>query len=268
MALTRAEKTVYNEHIKGFKSEIDDSYKNIKEIEVKKKKMKNIAGYLNFEIILEYLKIIKNYVHMSDASLEMLQMKNERFLDNARKDIFKVIQVLEELVGKDIDRSLKENEDYLKKVDKINPLQILRIIQNINNSFMIVVEKMGEGSKWKWSFVDMQGRIAVATKNSINFSDIQKYRDPRTDFYKERQEMLKICKLSLSDAAKQYRNKYEISTKVPEDILRSIEMLSALRKIHILFGESEDANKLKNTIDALRARLESDEKKDEKKKKK
>ena len=45
-------------------------------------------------------------------------------------------------------------------------------------------------------------------------------------------------------------------------------MLSALKKIHILFGESEDATKLKNTIDALRVALEVDEKKKEKQKKK
>ena len=53
-----------------------------------------------------------------------------------------------------------------------------------------------------------------------------------------------------------------------DDIIKSIDMLSALRKIHILFGESEDATKLKNTIDALRAALEADEKKKEMQKKK
>ncbi len=51
-------------------------------------------------------------------------------------------------------------------------------------------------------------------------------------------------------------------------MIKSIELLSALRKIDILSGEPDEAAKLKNTIDALRERLESDEKKKDKKKKK
>ena len=51
-------------------------------------------------------------------------------------------------------------------------------------------------------------------------------------------------------------------------MLKSIELLSSLRKINVLTGESEEATKLKNTIDALRERLESDEKKKDSKKKK
>ncbi len=66
-----------------------------------------------------------------------------------------------------------------------------------------------ETSKWKWSFVDLQARVAAVTKNSINFSDVQKYRDPRTEFYRERQQMMTLCKQSLRDAAQQYRHKYE-----------------------------------------------------------
>jgi hypothetical protein len=206
---------------------------------------------------------------MSDASLEMLNIKNESFLNNARKEIYKIIQMLEETVGNDIDRSLRENEEYLVKIDKINPRQILNLIRSLQNIVDVVIQRMGEKSKWKWSFVDIQGRIAVIAKNFINFSDIGKSRDPRTEFFRERQELFKICKNSLNEAAKQYRNRYEISAQIPTDILKAIDLLAALRKINILFGESSEAAKLKNTIDALQARLEAEEnQKDDKKKKK
>ena len=268
MAITKAEKAAYNDYIKEYKYEIDEYIKKIKDNDAKKKKMPNIEGYLNLENVIENLNIIMTYIKMSDVSIEMLNVKNERFLDNARKEIYKAIQTMESVVGTEIDRSLKENEEYLEKINQVNPLQILRIIQRINYTFSKIVEKMGEGSKWKWSFVDLYGRIAVITKNIINFSDVQRYRDPRSDYFRERQELLSLCKKFLGDVAKQYRNRYELSTKVPGDIIKSIDMLSALRKIHILFGESEDATKLKNTIDALRVALEVDEKKKEKQKKK
>jgi hypothetical protein len=127
---------------------------------------------------------------------------------------------------------------------------------------------MGDTSKWKWAFVELHGRAAIITRNFINFSDLQKYRDPRTEFYGERRELLQISKNSLREAAQQYRTKYEQSTKVPGDILKSIELLTALRKINVLFGESEEATKIKNTIDALKQRLEAEEKDKEKKAKK
>lgn len=267
MAITKAEKAAYNDYIKEHKNEIEELNKKIKENDAKKKSMPNIEAYLNLENTIEILNIILTYIKMSDVSLEMLNVKNERFLDNARKELYKAIQTMETVVGSDTDRTLKENETYLQKIDMVNPRQILRIIQSIHHAFVKVIEKMGEGSKWKWSFVDLYGRIAVITKNITNFSDLQKFRDPRSDYYRERQELLELCKRFLGDAAKQFRNRYELSTQVPSDIIRSIELLSALRKIHILFGESEEGTKLKYTIDALRERLEADEKKSDKKKK-
>ncbi len=268
MPITKAEKAAYNDFIKGYKAKLDELTKQIKEAEQKKKKMSNIMGYVNIELILFYTKYIYTLLNMNKASLDMLKIKNERFLNDARKEFYRILQLFEEIVGKDIDRPLKENEEYLQAIAKLNPAQILNLMKELHTLLQKIMEALGESSKWKWSFVELQGRVAVITKNLINFSDLQKYRDPRKEFYYDRQEMLKLCKQSLSEAAKQYRNKYEISTKSSEDILRSIELLTALRRVNILFGESEEAEKLKNTIEALRIRLEADEKEEEEKKKK
>ena len=268
MVITRAEKAAYDDYIKVYKVEIDEIQKRIKELENKKRKMRNIICYFNIEILFESLEVFKLYIKMSDASLEMLHIKNEGFLNNARKEVYKILQLLEDIVGNEIDRSLKDNEVNLKKINRVNPRQILTIVQTLHNTVSIVIDKLGEGSKWKWSYVDLQGRAAVINKNIINFTDLHKFRDPRTEFYSERQELLRLCKKNLSEAAKQYRNRYEISTKVPGDIIKSIEFLSSLRKINVILGEVEEANKLKNTIEALRVRMEAEEKKSEKKKKK
>ncbi|MGQ9843692.1 MAG: hypothetical protein ACUVRK_09010 [Spirochaetota bacterium] len=268
MPITKAEKAAYNDFIKGYKAKLDELTKQIKETEQKKKKMSNIKGYTSIELILLYTKYIYTLLNMNKASLDMLKIKNERFLNDARKEFYRILQLFEEIVGKDIDRPLKENEEYLQTIAKLNPSQILNLMKELHTLLQKIMDALGESSKWKWSFVELQSRVAVITKNLINFSDLQKYRDPRKEFYYERQEMLKLCKQSLSEAAKQYRNKYEISTKSSEDIMRSIELLTALRRVNILFGESEEAEKLKNTIEALRLRLEADEKDEEEKKKK
>ena len=268
MPITKAEKAAYNDYIKEYQAELESLKKIDKEIAIKKRKMAAIAPYYNIESVFVHLKITSLYIKMSDASLEMLNIKNESFLNNARKEIYKIIQMLEETVGNDIDRTLKENEEYLIKIEKINPKQILNLIISIQKIVDIIIQRMGEKSKWKWSFVDIQGRIAVIAKNFINFSDVEKARDPRKEYYRERHDLLKICKRSLNEAAKQYRTRYEISAQIPADILKAIELLAALRKINILFRESTEAAKLKNTIEALHARLEADESQENDKKKK
>jgi hypothetical protein len=268
MAITRAEKIAYNNYVKEHQVEIEHAITEIKEINIKKKSMPAIKEYLILEEILDYINIIKTYIKMNDISLDMLDKKNETYLNNARKELYKILQLSEEIVGNVIDRSLKENEEFLEKISKVNPRQILNLILSIQNMITMVIKRMGEGSKWKWSFVDIQGRLAVVIKNFINFSDIQKYRDPRKEFFRERQDLLMMCKKNLNSAAQQYRTRYEVSTQVPADMLESIELLSCLRKINVLTGESDEATRIKNTIDALRARLEADEKKKEDKKKK
>jgi hypothetical protein len=269
MAVTKAEKVAYTNYVKEHQAEIEKSRARIKEITGKIKSMRAITGYLNIEAIIESLKIIKLYLKMNDISFDMLGQKNETYLNNARKEVYKILQLTEEIVGNDLDRSLKENEEYLKKIEKVNPSQILNLMLLILDLNSKLIKGFGESSKWKWSFVDIQGRIAIVIKNFVNFTATQKNRDPRLEFFKERRDLLKLCKSNLSMAAQQFRSRYEISTQVPADIIKSIELLTVLRKINVLTGDSDEASKLKNTIDALKERLESDErKKDIKKKKK
>jgi len=122
---------------------------------------------------------------------------------------------------------------------------------------------MGEESKWKWLFVELQAKIAMITRNFINFSDLLKYRDPRQPYFRDRREHLAMAKNALEEAAKQYRTKYELSSKSREDLKKSIEILEALRKIHFTLGESSEADKLKTTIDAGKFTLEAGDKKKE-----
>ena len=267
MALSKAEKAAYNDEIKDIKKDVDVIGKAINEVMQKKRKLPNISVYYDIEGATLGMRKIKRYLEMNDLSVEMLGIKNSTFLENARKEFYKVLQYMEQIVGSDIDRSLKENDEYLIKIDRLNPRQILDVMQNINRIFIDLKNKFGQDSKWKWSFVELNARVSVITKNITNFSDIAKLRDPRTEYFYERRDMMDMCKESLTEAAQQYRTKYEVAGKAREDLKKSIEFLSALRKIHVLFGENEEANKLKTTIDATKQALASEDKSKDKEKK-
>jgi hypothetical protein len=173
---------------------------------------------------------------------------------------------MEEVVGDDLDHSLNENDDYLATIKKLNPRQILEFIKRIHRLLDNLKNKFGQDSKWKWSFVELHARLAVISKNIVSFSEIARLRDPRVEFFDERRNLMQLCKESLNEAAKQYRTKYEMAGKAREDLKKSIDFLSVLRKIHSLFGEDIEASKLKNIIDAAKMTLEAEDKSKEKEK--
>jgi len=265
--LSKAEKAAYNDEIKDIKREVEQIKKSLNEATIKKKKHPSIQGYYNLEIASYEMDSIDSFLKMNDLSVEMLGIKNNSYLENARKQFYLVLQHLEEVVGDDIDRTLKENDEYLAHIKKLNPAQILNFVHRMHSLLNKLKTKFGQESKWKWSFVELQARVAVITRNIISFSDVARLRDPRTEFFNERRELMQLCKESLTEAARQYRTKYEMAGKAREDLTESMNYLAALRKIHVLFGEDTEATKLKNIIDAAKMALEADDKAKDKDKK-
>lgn len=266
MAATKEQKQLYTEALKEPKVHIEEIKKEIKGTLLKKNKSENIVAYYCLELSMLYLEEISVYINMNDASMEYLEVKNTAFLESARKEFYKAVQELEEIVGTDIERPLAENKDYLGPINHVSIRNILHLSRRLLYVFDTLKDKIGEGSKWKWSFVDIHVRIATLVKNLVNFSELEKYRNFKSEFFKDREELLKLVKITLEDAAKEARNKYEMSTKAPEDIRRAVELLTTLRNIHALYGERSEAQKTKTVIDALMARLESEEKKEDQQK--
>ncbi|MFW5808011.1 MAG: hypothetical protein ACOCWH_03050, partial [Spirochaetota bacterium] len=233
MPSTKEEKQLYNEAIREPREQLENKKKQIKDIALKKRKNVNISQYYNLELAMLHLDSVMLYINMNDSSVQYLDLRNSSFLDNARKEFYKAIQMMEEIVGWDIDRSLAENKDYLATVNKLTIRNVLHIARRFSYVFDTLKDKTGESSKWKWSFVDLNVRIAAVIKNMINFSELEQYRNFRSEYFKDREEIIKLCKISLEDAAKEARNKYEMSTKAPEDIRKAVELLTALRSINM-----------------------------------
>ncbi len=93
MAITKAERVAYTNYVKEHQDEIDETKARLKEVTGKMKSMRGIIGYLNIEAIIEYIKIIKVYLKMNDISNDMLGQKNETYLNNARKEIYRIITI-------------------------------------------------------------------------------------------------------------------------------------------------------------------------------
>lgn len=268
MAISKEDKLRFAEASKDDKTNLTKYEKSLKEISDKRKKHQSIAGYYSLELADIYLKMIPIYLHISDLSNDIMGIKDSASQEKARKTYSNMLIVLEDIVGGDFDRPLAENKDYLQKIEKFNIRQTLELCKKMIFVYETLVDNFGSDSKHKWHFVDNHAKIANVIKNMVNFATIEQFRNFRSEFYRDREDLLDLCKRTLEDAAKNVRSKYELSTQAPEDIKKAIWLLTSLRQINVIYGESEEAERNKTVIDALRQRFEQEEKKKEEAKKK
>ena len=119
-----------------------------------------------------------------------------------------------------------------------------------------------ENSKWKWSFVELEGRFATVAKNLIDMKAANKdYIDVRSPNYDITVLYFRLITKLLNNSATSYRDKYELSTRRIDDMRNGIKYLLALRKLYVLIGNSEQAEDVKKKAVVWKDKMDADHKK-------
>ena len=122
-------------------------------------------------------------------------------------------------------------------------------------------DAFGDNSKWKMSFIEIRGRAAVVAKNMLDWKEACKvYFDSRLPNYDTTIYYIRHLRKVLSQIAVQYRDKYELSSRRLDDMKSAIRFVLAERRICILIGNKEDAEKLKSNAQVWKDKLDADKK--------
>ncbi len=264
MAKISAEaKKRYSEKIKEYKNKIELMLQFEKGTLQQIKS--NIPGsnYKRLSLSNNSLNILSNYILMNELSVSLLGIKNDAYLNEARKCCYKSIIYLEEVVSTGIDVPFSDYEEGLNSISAFSDKSRYQLLVKLGFSLDSVKEGFGENSKWKWSFVELEGRYAVVAKNMLDMKTFIGKLDPRIEGYSERLAHLNLAKRLLDNAANRYREKYELSTHHLDDMKLAINYLSALRRLHILLSESDEMDVIKRKIEIWKNKMESDMKKAE-----
>lgn len=263
MAVDQATKKLYNERIGQHKLEISE---HEKELSAYKKAMmtnKKLKPFFHLGNISEHLQIMKLQMEMNEISEQMMQVKNNSFLDNARKILYKIFADLDATVKGDVDEAVDFNRDELDKIAPFTPKQRLNLYRHIRRAIEKLIQAYGANTKWVWSFPELYAKSANLGKNMIDFREVQSKRDPREEFFYDRKEIVQQVMDDLMDASNRYRDKYEISTKATGDLIMAIKLLEGLRRVAVIVKDETIAAKAKTGIESYKARIEAE--KDEKK---
>ncbi len=205
------------------------------------------------------LNLVAYYTLMNSLSLALLNVRNDSILNEARKACYKAIIHLEDVVSTCIDCPFGDYEAGVAAIDGVlGDKEKHDLVRKLGYSIASVKDGFGSNSKWKWSFVEIEGRFAVVVKNLINFKNLLAKLDPSHRSYDAVLYHLGLAQRTLEKSALDYREKYELVTRRHDDMERAIAFLSALRRVYVLLGESDKAEGLKRKVDVWRTKLTTD----------
>ena len=110
------------------------------------------------------------------------------------------IIIIEKVVTNQLNVPFNEYSEYLVPIASISDLERLNYLKKLGYCIDLVKENFGENTKWKWSFIEINGRFSIIAKNLFDLKRFQKLDDPRAEGYHERKKHFSIVQKLLYDA--------------------------------------------------------------------
>jgi hypothetical protein len=265
--ITDAERHAYHEKVDSYVSMTKVLLKAEKDLLLESRSNNHDAPLKKLTLVDEMINLASNYMAVNGVSQAVLKVKNEESLDNARKSLYKAVMYLEEIVSNYIDAPFSDYEEKLATIEAFDENQRYQLVRKFGLAIDMIEQAYGDNSKWRWTFVELEGRFATVTKNLLDLRNVIVNSTPQSPFYDSTVYHMRLVKKLLTQASDRYREKYELSTGQMQDFKTGINFLGALRRIHIVLSESEDAETIKKKYAIWKAKLETDIKKQEEAKK-
>lgn len=253
----------YFERINTYQQKIEESTRREDLLVQSLNENPNGGEYKKLRLAEDNLIIFSQYLFMNNLSLHLLGVKNEPFLNSARKVIYKILIYLEQVVSNYIDAPYTDYEAQINAIESFDAKSRLNLIRKLGLSIQLLSQAYGDNSKWRWSFVEVEGRFTVICKNFLNLKTLFQDMTPDHEHYETKFLHYNLAKKWMEHSANRYREKYELSTKQIVDFRTAIRFLEGLRKIYVYMNRSNEADATKRKIDSWTQKLEYDEKKKE-----
>ncbi|MDR0525117.1 MAG: hypothetical protein LBG90_04525 [Spirochaetaceae bacterium] len=198
------------------------------------------------------------HILLNSISQAVLRINNEEALGEARKSIARGFGYLEELVTGYVDAPFSDYAEKVAALENVDGNRRYNLVRKMGLAIQLFQNSYRDNSKWKWTFVEIEGRFAAIAKNLIDMTSINTNLDPRSPVYESTAYHLRLIKQLLNEASERYRERYEQSTNHMNDFQASLNFMNALRRLHIVLGESNDAERIKKKVDAWEAKMQGD----------
>ena len=252
----------FNESIRPIKEQINGLIKKDKDESFALRNQKEGVELKKIALAEQMIYLATVQMSINNISVEMLEVKNNDILNDARKSLYKAIIYLEDVVSNTVDCPYSDIESKILPIKEVSITRRLDIIRKLGLALDLLVDAFGENSKWKESFVEMRGRHAVVAKNLVDMKQaVKDYFDHNSPVYEDTILYVRLIRELLSKCANDYRDRYELASKRVDDMRMAVNLLIALRRIAMVMNDSKESENIRKKALAWKTKMESDEKK-------
>ena len=182
--ITSENRADFFDKIKPIKAVIKESLEREKSMVATIRHDNSGVEYKKLILCEEMIYVATLYISINTYSLELLDVKNQDALNDARKSIYKAIIYLEEIVSNVVDCPYNELESKLATISNTPIEKRFYLIKKLGFVIQLLSDALGDNTKWKWSFVEIRGRYTAVAKNLVDMKAASKdYFDPSSANY-------------------------------------------------------------------------------------
>lgn len=260
MPITKEAREEYARSVKIYQTKITAGLTEEKNLVLQAKTDAVNSPYKKIELCRLMLEVASFYIAQNTLSVEMLSVKNNDMLNEARKIIYKAVIYLEEITTAIIDMPYG---DLVKNYEAIKNFSLKDRYALMNQMGFLIAfleDSFGDNSKWKWSFVELKGRFTVVQKNIIDMRIASKaYLDPGNPDYETCVMYFRSLIKNIDSVAMGYRDKYEIASRRLDDMKNAIRFLLARHKLALALNDSPAATEAKSKAVIWNNKLKADQ---------
>ena len=129
VAVSKEQKHLYSQKVKPYKTTADDLKKEIATVKVAARRNKGLEAYFSIKTAILGIQRANTLVQMSLLSQEIQNIKNDSYLNDARKELSGHISDLLKVVCDTRDGGLTENLEDLERLSELTPEQKFNLLQ-------------------------------------------------------------------------------------------------------------------------------------------
>ncbi|MDR3200088.1 MAG: hypothetical protein LBT68_01405, partial [Spirochaetales bacterium] len=145
----------YFEKVKEYKQVLDTILKREKYLLSLVEKDPATAAYKKIALADENLNLSSYYILLNEISVSLLSIKNENYLNEARKICYKSVIYLEDVVTNFIDVPYSDYKEKIEEISGFEDDKRYELMKKLGFTINAVEDGFGANSKWKWSFVEL-----------------------------------------------------------------------------------------------------------------
>ena len=228
MPVSEEAREEFNIRIRSIKEQINGLINKDKTESLALKGMKEGSEVKKIALAEQMIYLATIQISINSISVEMLEVKNNDILNDARKSLYKAVIYLEEIVSNTVDCPYSDIE---ARVACISEVSITR-------------------------------RLAVVAKNFVDMKQaVKDYFDYNSPVHEDTIHYVRLIRELLSKCATDYRDRYELASRRVDDMRTAVNLLIALRRIAMVMSDSNESENIRKKALAWKTKMEDDMKK-------